>query len=329
MSFPIPIKLWNNTKRTLKREKLHINWIPFGDINMGSSRTNVWDVHDELMSMNSVISTVNGEEWNKYDVVIFQKIYDKKLFNYVKKRCLLGFSVGDTHMIFEKAIRSADFVLCSCPALKQEVQFMNKNCHVILEGEKMDRFNITKKIVDSSKITLIYHGFKENLSHLAGNVADAVNSLRINKKISVKLISNFQNIVTIPYFNVPLELCHWNLDTFNQDVLTGDIGIIPQGDEPQFRLKSANKIRTLMAMKTPVIGDKRNQDFRETLGDNRYGLLAHSKQEWKEALEMLINNFDQRLFYAIAGYQRVAEHYTTSIAAMLLIEVIRGYFSAK
>ena len=316
-----------NKKRQLKGDKLHINWIPFGDINMGSSRTNVWDVHDELKKINSVISTVNGDDWDSYDVVIFQKVYDKKLFRHVKKRCLLGFSIGDTHMIFEKGIRAADFVLCSCEALKKELLPLNKNCHVVIEGERMSRYKEQKIMKDRDEVVLLYHGFKENILHLLKSVAPAINQLSVNKKVSVKIISNFQDMVSIPFFEVPVTMCRWSLEGFNLEAIEGDIGIIPQGEESQFRLKSANKIRTLMAMGIPVIGDKRNQDFQMTLGNNEYGLLAHTQQEWTESLELLINNYEKRCLYAQKGFQRVSENYTTTIAALQVIEAVRGYFT--
>ena len=322
--------LFLKRKRQLKGKKLHVNWIPFGDKTMGSSRTNVWDVHDELMEFDSVISTINGDDWDSYDVTIFQKKYEKELFKFVKKKCLVGFSVGDTHMIFKEGIKKSDFVLCSCQALKQEIEKLNKRCHVIIEGEKLERYSQKKDMTDEDEIVLLYHGFKENIVHLNGNVATAVNNLVVNnKKIIVKIISNFPDTVSIPFFSVPIILCRWNLETFSDDVLSADIGIIPQGDGPEFRLKSANKIRTLMAMRIPVIGDGRNQDFQDTVGHNAYGLLAKSQEEWETALQTLITDFNKRRYLADAGYKRILEHYTTKVAAQQLVDVLQGYFKTS
>jgi glycosyltransferase involved in cell wall biosynthesis len=89
-----------------------------------------------------------------------------------------------------------------------------------------------------------------------------------------------------------LEHREWSLDTENREISAFDIGIMPLPDTVWTRGKCGYKVLQYFAAGVPAVASPVGVTA-ELVSDDR-GILPSSREEWHSALELLINDVDER-----------------------------------
>lgn len=114
----------------------------------------------------------------------------------------------------------------------------------------------------------------------------------------------------------------WREECEVVDLQEMDIGIMPLPDEDWARGKSGYKLVQYMACGLPVIASPVGAN-RDIVVDGSSGILASSLDEWRLALEELVNDADLRRRIGAEGRRRAVQAYSLAAHAPRLVEVFR------
>jgi glycosyltransferase involved in cell wall biosynthesis len=120
-----------------------------------------------------------------------------------------------------------------------------------------------------------------------------------------------------------LEMVPWNEASEVSEVQDMDIGIMPLLDLPFQRGKSGYKLIQYMACGIPVVASPIGVNS-EIVDDGRTGLLATTKQEWREALIRLIANAALRTRMGRMGRAKIEQSYSLASQAPRLVRLFRS-----
>ena len=101
----------------------------------------------------------------------------------------------------------------------------------------------------------------------------------------------------------------WSFSTELDELNELDVGIMPLPDDDWARGKCGLKGLQYMALEIPTVMSPVGVN-REILGDDEYGLLASTEDEWIEALSRLIESSELRTKLGRAGRERVISAYS-------------------
>ncbi len=122
-------------------------------------------------------------------------------------------------------------------------------------------------------------------------------------------------------WSVPSEMRDWDERREVADIQGFDIGIMPLPDEPWERGKCGYKLVQYMACGKPVVASPVGVN-REVVRDGVDGYLADSQDEWRRALERLLDHPDRRDRMGREGRARVERGYSTRVALPRLIDAL-------
>ena len=120
-----------------------------------------------------------------------------------------------------------------------------------------------------------------------------------------------------------LDVVPWSEDTEVCAIQSMDIGVMPLTDTPWTRGKCGYKLIQYMACGLPVVASPVgvNSDIVEH-GVN--GFLAETDDDWRVAIETLLNDADLRRRMGQAGRQKVEEHYSLQVWGPRVAEMLRS-----
>jgi len=190
-----------------------------------------------------------------YDVILFQKVYFPefmerfngiKIMDFCDPEWLEGLPV-------RKCIELADAVTVSSEGLYQFFNIAIKNKPVKLIKDRVDmEINKQKKIHKGQAKTVVWFGYSQNAHVL---------------KDTIKRLKEFDlDLIIISDNNVSKSLCgtlnadyldkikfyHFNEKTYNEQIIKGDIVLLPQSIRPRDRFKSENKTVHSWSLNMPV-----------------------------------------------------------------------------
>jgi hypothetical protein len=114
----------------------------------------------------------------------------------------------------------------------------------------------------------------------------------------------------------------WSKQQLFCSAATARLAIIPARDGlTRSWLKPASRVRCLYALGVPTVGDARVPDVVQFMAGFN-GPMAHQKEEWAEAIEMLWNNNDALNQIAAAGHAAVAQEFSTEHTARQWIRIL-------
>lgn len=114
----------------------------------------------------------------------------------------------------------------------------------------------------------------------------------------------------------------WSLASEGSDLAGFDIGIMPLPDTQWARGKCGYKILQYFSAGVPAVSSDVGVS-RELIGDER-GLLASTAEEWRTALELLIDSADERRERGTAARRFVERHYSYEHWAPIVAELMRS-----
>ncbi|MFW6147003.1 MAG: glycosyltransferase family 4 protein [Thermodesulfobacteriota bacterium] len=122
---------------------------------------------------------------------------------------------------------------------------------------------------------------------------------------------------------VPREIHAWSEETEVQEILSFDVGIMPQPDEPWAEGKCGYKLIQYMACAKPVIASPIGA-ARSLIDHNKNGFLAAADTDWKKALGFLREDQGLRQSMGRAGRAKVEKQYTIQVTAPLVISLLKS-----
>lgn len=120
-----------------------------------------------------------------------------------------------------------------------------------------------------------------------------------------------------------LDLVDWSEASEIADVQAMDIGIMPLQDLPFQRGKCGYKLIQYMACGLPVVASPVGVNA-AIVEDGVTGFLADTLDQWRTALNRLIDDADLRRSMGQAGRRRAVEAYSLQTHAPRLVEVMRA-----
>ena len=160
-----------------------------------------------------------------------------------------------------------------------------------------------KKVSRNSETQLVWEGFGENVLHF-GVIRNALKELSLRYSIELHVFSNesipkyFKHAGSVERYLSTLTcrtIVHpWRKETCADDLLKGDIGIIPIDLRNQFAsAKPANKLNILRILGLPVVATP-TEAYREAIQDGIDGFLAFNSSEWVDKIGQLIEDINIR-----------------------------------
>jgi hypothetical protein len=119
------------------------------------------------------------------------------------------------------------------------------------------------------------------------------------------------------------EFVDWSEESEVADIQRMDIGIMPLPDDPWARGKSGYKLIQYMACGLPVIASPVGVNS-EIVRDGVNGRLAGGIDEWRAALDSLLDDGEARARMGAEGRRRAVADYSLQAHAPRVVEIIRA-----
>lgn len=124
-----------------------------------------------------------------------------------------------------------------------------------------------------------------------------------------------------------LELVDWNEATEVAEVQGFTVGVMPLLDRPFQRGKSGYKLIQYMACGLPVIASPVGVNA-EIVRDGDSGFLATGPEQWRRALNALLNDAELRRRMGALGRERAVADYSLAVHAPRVVEIIKAAVEA-
>jgi glycosyltransferase involved in cell wall biosynthesis len=125
-----------------------------------------------------------------------------------------------------------------------------------------------------------------------------------------------------------LEILPWAEDTEVKLIQSMDIGVMPLPDTPWTRGKCGYKLIQYMACGLPVVASPVGVN-RDIVEHGVNGFLADSDDEWRAAVDALLNDADLRRRMGAAGRKKVEEQYSLKVWGPRVAQMLRCIADGK
>ncbi len=183
----------------------------------------------------------------------------------------------------------------------------------VIDLDKYDSVTIPEKSTDEivigwigSPSTLKYLCFLENVF------------IELSKKYKIKV--HIIGTSISPFDNLDVNLISWSEVTEISELKRFDIGIMPLIDSPWERGKCGFKLIQYMGCSLPVLGSPVGVNS-EIVEDGKNGFLVTSEEEWKNSLELLIQEQQLRGQFGKEGRNKVAQNYSKNAVQNKLLKL--------
>lgn len=301
---------------------------------MASTRIRCFDIIQYLKKHG--IKTRLYNTFKKYDIVVFQKAFEKKHYDIAKKlksqgsRIVLDLNVnyfekkGETRQVTEKQVESlhsflklTDTVLVSSPNLKETAQKYHRDVHYIPEHISTAGSYTPSK--PGNPVRLLYCGYaiKADSVLLIENV---MRDLADRYNLEFIFICEKDPRLKMPVKTSFIKYDHNNL----ADILRrGDIKIAPRRLDNSYDLgHSFTKIGYPMSVGLPVVASP----VPSYLGSP--ALIAESEEDWLNHITTLINEPGYYSQLSKEGISFVQTHYSLEIIGRMYLDILSGVMHA-
>lgn len=282
-----------------------------------------------------VFEDVKNIIWNA-DILIFQRAIDpvsksfldlvlklNKAIIYdiddnlleIPKNFLL--SIPQSKRICEYFLQKSNYVVTSTERLKNAVLPYNKSSVVIENSIQLDLFpeqeknhNSTINILLSNQDHLKLEGEKENFINLLKSYLE-------NKNIHIYLYGSLADESLLNYKNFHYRsYVHPRLNYIKDiSTLNIDFALVPLEESYYHSFKSIIKFIDFAALSIPAIFSKVHPYIESRIEDHENGILVQNRiEEWKNAMNLLIEDQNKRLKLSQNAYNTCKNYYDSKIA---------------
>ncbi len=274
-------------------KKYNIAWKSLGGIKSASFRYRALLPCNYLKQEGWSCEIFRDRNIEKYQVVIFQKLYDEKTIELVKslknKGVITIFDLCDNHFYYrldepsalaerqeklQKMLDIVDVITVSTPELKKLIGSKTDKIPVVIDDAiEPPKINVLfreylalkKRLAKTRKnyFKVIWYGNAgtENPPYGMIDLGKVLPALeQLNQEIPVKLsvisnsVDSFQKYTSSA--KIPLEYYNWQLSTFPYIFSQHDVCIIPVSLNDLTRCKTNNRLVLSLLLGVPVIADK-------------------------------------------------------------------------
>ena len=187
----------------------------------------------------------------KYDVLVFQKVYYPDYARMCKSIKILDVCDGDFldwGCRMKETIDEMDAVVTSTQALADVISTMTDKPVVVIPDRMDLEFHTQKKVHEGQARSVVWFGYSQNQKALETAIPSLIklglNLIVISDK-PFPLPINFMGKIQVT--NYP-----WSIKTVNDDIIKGDMVVNPQYSTGHWKYKSPNKTLTAWALGMPV-----------------------------------------------------------------------------
>jgi glycosyltransferase involved in cell wall biosynthesis len=119
----------------------------------------------------------------------------------------------------------------------------------------------------------------------------------------------------------------WDVKTVEEEILTGDIAVIPAFDNDWGKAKSNNRLTTFMALGMPVIAS-RIPSYNKIIKHGNNGFLADNVDSWVKHL-LQLKDVEMRRKIGAQARKDVVSEYNIDVIGKRWIEVLNKVLTNK
>jgi len=224
--------------------------------------------------------------------------------------------------LYKRTIQRCECVISGNEYLAEHARRFCANVHVVPTGLDIESYLPRIERPSSEPIRLIWIGSASTLPYLE-QLEPVLEELGKNdQRIILRIVAD-------KFFDLkklPLEKCHWSLETQATDLQACDIGLAPLPYNRFTRGKCGFKILQYFAAGLPVIASPVgvNDKF---ITESDAGVLASTPQQWKEAIQKLAADATLRKQMGLNG-KRYVRDYDVSVIAQKFCQIIKDTIMA-
>lgn len=216
-------------------------------------------------------------------------------------------------------LRNADGVIVSTPNLANRLRHLNPAIEVIPNALDERLFSSSQVIRPDSASQRLTFGYMGTFTHIEDIISIIAPLRRILSRYADRLTFEMVGIGDAPLLQeafkglplrirqVPVEAVPYEqFAAWMQNHLHWDFGIAPLCDNSFTSSKSDIKFLDYAVLGIPGIFS-RVPAYNDTVKHRQNGLLAASRDEWEDALELMIQDSDQRRQLAVTAHGEVWE----------------------
>ena len=285
---------------------------------MASTRLRVYDIINLFINDNNFFLEIY-KPWKKYDVVIFQKKFDKKALLLAKKlksvnsKIILDINVNyyDKSFLDEKLLyqhddilnftKISDAILTTTSYIQQYAQkiFPQKKIFVIPEIITDNFFSTTKK-TEHQPLRLLYTGYAlkaKEILHIREEL------LKLHTQHSFEILFICEKNPHIKINNIKISFVKYNQQIIPEQLREGDIFIAPRDISNPYNLgHSFTKIGYPMSIGLPIIASAVPSYL------NSPALICQNKDDWEKNLKKILTNKQLRINLKKKGIQHCKDN---------------------
>jgi len=203
--------------------------------------------------------------------------------------CHSNGSASKTRMARFKAIVSrSDHVFAGNQFLAEQSLKFNSSVSLIPTCLDVEKYNV--QVNKSSEwVDLVWIGSQSTSKYLFDLIPLLDDIATVHPSLRLKIISDFD----IPAVKIPTLAIPWSEDSEAYELASSHIGIAPMIENDWTRGKCALKVLQYMAAGLPVISSNVGVNSEATT-PNKTGFLVTSQEDWKNALNTLVEKPELR-----------------------------------
>lgn len=201
--------------------------------------------------------------------------------------------------------------------LAQKIKEKGKKVFIVSNKISEDELEIANRIIEKEKkqdgfLRIGYFSGTPSHNKDFATISDAIlKILKENKKVKLILAGPLDVEDKLQEFKNQIEtLPRVSRNKYYNNLWKCDINLVPlELNNPFCESKSEIKFIEAGVLKIPTIATC-NQTYREVITDGENGLLASSRQEWEEKIQMLLQNKDLRVKLGEKAREKVLQDFT-------------------
>ncbi|MDB4902489.1 MAG: hypothetical protein JWQ63_1770 [Mucilaginibacter sp.] len=179
----------------------------------------------------------------------------------------------------------------------------------------LDQYKSIKKHSNNHVMTLVWIGSPTTIKYLE-NLKPVLQKLAKSREFKLKIIGGKFRLT-----GVDVEEIIWSSESEINEILTGDIGIMPLNDTLWEKGKCGFKLIQYMACGLPVVASPSPAN-EEIIVNNKTGYIASDLSQWEYYLNKLMNEHELRADFGFSSRERVENLYSYQIWGEKFAELV-------